>query len=181
MKASKPKEVVQVKIKNKHTQCAVSNSGNASLVLNSLASNENSDSSGSNKSENTAAQSNISVLNKGKRKATEIEEGSELQIPVSHDDFDALDSLFKNPLSTPVPSLSPSEFRRLVYIYGSKAVSFKEKAAVGQKTAARNCKNAILQLIVYEYCTKLSQTLTVGSSIGRAFIRQVSDMGTGYW
>ena len=55
MKASKPKEVVQVKIKNKYTQCAVSNSGNASLVLNSLASNENSDSSGSNKSENTAA------------------------------------------------------------------------------------------------------------------------------
>ncbi|KAG1139758.1 hypothetical protein G6F37_011559 [Rhizopus arrhizus] len=107
MKASKPKEVVQVKIKNKYTQCAVSNSGNASLVLNSLASNENSDSSGSNKSE--------------------IEEGSELQIPVSHDDFDALDSLFKNPLSTPVPSLSPSEFRRLVYIYGSKAVSLSDK------------------------------------------------------
>jgi hypothetical protein len=53
-----------------------------------------------------------------------------------------------------------------VYIYGSKAVSFKEKATVCQKTAARNCKNAILQLIVYEYCTKLSQTLTVCSSIG---------------
>jgi hypothetical protein len=68
MKASKPKEVVQVKIKNKYTQYAVSNSGNASFVLNSLASNENSDSSGSNKSENTAAQSNISVLNKGKEK-----------------------------------------------------------------------------------------------------------------
>lgn len=128
MKASKPKEVVQVKIKNTYTQCAVSNSGNASLVLNSLASNENSDSSGSNRSENTAGQSNISAPNKGKRKSTEIEEVSELQIPISHDDFDALDSLFKNPLSTPVSSVSPSEFRRLVYIYGSKAVNFKEKA-----------------------------------------------------
>ncbi|KAG2209948.1 hypothetical protein INT47_003383 [Mucor saturninus] len=123
MKTSKPKEIAQVSIRNRYSQCAVSNSGNASLVLNSLASNENSKSSASNISENTAAQSKMPALNKGKRKATEIEEGSELQIPVPPDDSDALDSLFKNPLPTPVPSLSPSEFRSLVYIYGSKALS----------------------------------------------------------
>lgn len=128
MKTSKPKEIAQVKIRNKYSQCAVSNSGNANLVLNSLASNKNSESTGSNRSENTAAQSKMPALNKGKRKATEIEESSELQIPVPPDDSDALDSLFKNPLSTLVPSLSPSEFRSFVYIYGSKAVSFRRKS-----------------------------------------------------
>jgi hypothetical protein len=127
MKASKPKEPVQVKIRNKYSQCAVSGSGNASLVLNSLASNENLDSSGSNRSENTTAQSKTPVLNKGKRKAIEIEENSELQIPVPLDDSNTLDNLFKNPPSTPVSSLSSSEFRRLVYIYGSKAVNFRKK------------------------------------------------------
>lgn len=128
MKTSKPKKIAQVSIRNKYSQCAVSNSGNASLVLNPLASNENSDSSASNISENTAAQSKMPALNKGKRKATEIEEDSELQIPVPPDDSDALDSLFKNPLSTPIPSLSPSEFRNLVYMYGSKAVNIRRKS-----------------------------------------------------
>ncbi|KAI8092135.1 uncharacterized protein B0P05DRAFT_583398 [Gilbertella persicaria] len=92
----------------------------AESMFNSATQNE---AMSSNRSENTAVQSKISVLNKGKRKANEIEENSELQISVPPDDSDALDSLFKNPLSTPVASLPPFEFRRLVYIYGSKALS----------------------------------------------------------
>lgn len=51
-----------------------STSGNASLVLISLASNVNSDSSDSNISEYTAAQSKMPALNKGKRKAKEVVE-----------------------------------------------------------------------------------------------------------
>ena len=52
---------------------------------------------------------------------------------------------------------------------------------VGQKTDARNCKIPVLQLVVYGYCTKLSQTLIVCSSIGSVFIRRVSDIGNDYW
>ncbi|KAG1038185.1 hypothetical protein G6F43_012731 [Rhizopus delemar] len=37
------------------------------------------------------------------------------------------------------------------------------------------------RLLVHGYCTKLSQTLTVCTSIERAFIRRLSDMGNGYW
>ncbi|EIE92643.1 hypothetical protein RO3G_17354 [Rhizopus delemar RA 99-880] len=36
-------------------------------------------------------------------------------------------------------------------------------------------------LVVHGYCTKLSQTLTVCTSIESAFIRRLSDMGNGYW
>ncbi|KAI9486911.1 MAG: hypothetical protein EXX96DRAFT_551092 [Benjaminiella poitrasii] len=73
---------------------------------------------------NTGAKSEVSVPYKQKRKATEMEESSELNIPVvPSDGSDALDNLFKNPLPTPIPSLAPSEFRRLVYHYGSKALS----------------------------------------------------------
>ncbi|KAG0731400.1 hypothetical protein G6F23_015345 [Rhizopus arrhizus] len=52
---------------------------------------------------------------------------------------------------------------------------------VGQKIAARNCKIPVLQLVVYGYCTKLSQTLIVCTSLERAFIRRLSDMDNGYW
>ena len=52
---------------------------------------------------------------------------------------------------------------------------------VGQKTDARNCKIPVLQLVVYGYCTKLSQTLIVCTSLERAFIRRLSDMGNDYW
>ncbi|KAG1170886.1 hypothetical protein G6F36_011841 [Rhizopus arrhizus] len=52
---------------------------------------------------------------------------------------------------------------------------------VGQKIAARNCKIPVLQLAVYGYCTKLSQTLIVCTSLERAFIRRLSDMDNGYW
>src|SRR6478735_5433381 len=52
---------------------------------------------------------------------------------------------------------------------------------VGQKTDARNCKIPVLQLVVYGYCTKLSQTLIVSTSLERAFIRRLSDMGNDYW
>ena len=52
---------------------------------------------------------------------------------------------------------------------------------VGQKTNARNCKIQVLQLVVYGYCTKLSQTLIVCSSIGSVFIRRVSDIGNDCW
>ncbi|KAG1029711.1 hypothetical protein G6F43_014000 [Rhizopus delemar] len=55
------------------------------------------------------------------------------------------------------------------------------KHTVGQKTAARNCKIQALQLVVHGYCTKLSQTLTVCTSIESAFIRRLADMGNGYW
>ncbi|EIE90065.1 hypothetical protein RO3G_14776 [Rhizopus delemar RA 99-880] len=36
-------------------------------------------------------------------------------------------------------------------------------------------------MLVHEYCTKLSQTLTVCATIEMAFIRQFSDMDNGYW
>ena len=52
---------------------------------------------------------------------------------------------------------------------------------VGQKTDARNCKIPVLQLVVYGYCTKLSQTLIVCTSLERAFIRRLSDIGNDYW
>ncbi|KAG1129009.1 hypothetical protein G6F37_014169 [Rhizopus arrhizus] len=59
---------------------------------------------------------------------------------------------------------------------------FTEKErTVGQKTDARNCKIPVLQLVVYGYCTKLSQTLIVCTSLERAFIRRLSDMGNDYW
>ncbi|KAG1016258.1 hypothetical protein G6F25_014113 [Rhizopus arrhizus] len=56
-----------------------------------------------------------------------------------------------------------------------------EPITVGQKTDARNCKIPVLQLVVYGYCTKLSQTLIVCTSLERAFIRRLSDMGNDYW
>ncbi|KAG1126608.1 hypothetical protein G6F37_013772 [Rhizopus arrhizus] len=52
---------------------------------------------------------------------------------------------------------------------------------VGQKIAARNCKIPVLQLVVYGYCMKLSQTLIVCTSLEGAFIRRLSDMGNSYW
>src|SRR6478735_8837752 len=52
---------------------------------------------------------------------------------------------------------------------------------VGQKIAARNCEIPVLQLVVYGYCTKLSRTLIVCTSLERAFIRRLSDMDNGYW
>ncbi|EIE80808.1 hypothetical protein RO3G_05513 [Rhizopus delemar RA 99-880] len=69
--------------------------------------------------------------------------------------------------------------------YAANVSDFKtmkvDKATVGHKTAARNCKIQVLQLVVHGYCTKLSQTLTVCTSIESAFIRRLSDMGNGYW
>ncbi|KAG1530273.1 hypothetical protein G6F51_013889 [Rhizopus arrhizus] len=57
----------------------------------------------------------------------------------------------------------------------------RRAATVGQKTAARNCKIPVLQLVFHGYCTKLSQILTVCTSMESAFIRRLSDMGNGYW
>ncbi|KAK4511388.1 uncharacterized protein ATC70_012603 [Mucor velutinosus] len=121
MKTSKDKEAAQVDIKNNYSQCAVSSSGNASVVFYSLASNKSSDPdpSGSNRTEITAVPSKMPAPNNGKRKATEVEESSELQTPLPLDDSDVLDSLFNNPLSAPIPSFSPSEFRSLVKVYTS--------------------------------------------------------------
>ena len=62
-----------------------------------------------------------------------------------------------------------------------KLIADQVNITVGQKIAARNCKIPVLQLVVYGYCTKLSQTLIVCTSLERAFIRRLSDMDNGYW
>ncbi|EIE86691.1 hypothetical protein RO3G_11402 [Rhizopus delemar RA 99-880] len=45
----------------------------------------------------------------------------------------------------------------------------------------KHLKHKLHTLVVHGYCTKLSQTLTVCTSIESAFIRRLSDMGNGYW
>lgn len=111
-------------------------SGNANIVFQSVGSRENAALSSSSRADNTSTQSRPTTPNKGKRKATDMEETAEpqttpepelLEEPEEIDEPDIMDSLFRDSISFPAPSLPSSEFRKLVYMYGTKAVSLKEE------------------------------------------------------